>query len=90
MRTSLNEIKQLEDFLLKKSSQDERLLLSAKFILDPELLEKLRWQKKTYELIREYGRLALRKEIEKVHQKLFLEEEHKGFKQKIMKLFSKR
>jgi len=90
MRTSLNELKQLEDFMLKKSSGEERLLLSAKFILDPGLLEKLRWQERTYELIKEYGRQKLRKEIENVHRKLFYEEEHSGFKQKILKLFSKR
>ena len=43
MRTSLNEIRQIEDYLLWKSPENE-LLFEAKKLLDPEWEEKVFWQ----------------------------------------------
>ena len=85
MRTSLNEIREIEEHLLKQHSPEEDLLFQARLILYPSLKEKVLWQQKVYELVRAYGRKKLREEIEEVHQKLFSAPEHKSFREKIFK-----
>ncbi|PWK80109.1 hypothetical protein LX99_00573 [Mucilaginibacter oryzae] len=90
MRTSLNEIKAIDDHLLKLSPPDEALLFEAKLIINPALREEVILQKQTLGLVVCYGRNALKTEIEAVHQKLFCQPEHSRFRQKIMRLFGKR
>lgn len=90
MRTSLIETEQIEAYLLQRSDTGESLVFEAKMLLDPELMEKAQWQQKTYSLIKLYGRDQLRQEIETVHQKLFTENQHQSFRQKIMSLFTKK
>ena len=85
MRTSLNETKQIDDYLFH--SVDVHLF-EAKLILQPALREKLQWQQRAYELVNMYGRQQLKAEIEAVHQKLFSEPEHRGFCRTIRAFFS--
>ena len=89
MRTSLIETEQIEAHLLRRSDTGEALVFEAKMLLDPELKEKAMWQQKTYHIVKLYGREQLRQEIEAVHQKLFSDDRHKSFRQKIMSLFIK-
>lgn len=89
MRTSLNEIKAIEQHLLQEAPPEDTLLFEANLILDPELKEKMQWQQKTYQVVHVYGRKQLKAEIELVHQKLFTEAKHRGFRQKVLSLFSK-
>lgn len=89
MRTSLIETEQIEANLLQRSDTGEALVFEAKMLLDPELKEKVQWQQRTYSLINLYGRNQLRQEIDAVHQKLFSQDQHKSFRQKIMSLFKK-
>ncbi|SEO13305.1 hypothetical protein SAMN05192574_105427 [Mucilaginibacter gossypiicola] len=90
MRTSLNEIKEIDDHVLKLAPPDEALLFEAKLIINPELKQQVVWHKQTLGLVQQYGRNNFRAEIEAVHQKLFNLPEHEGFRQKIMRLFRKR
>ncbi|HEY4194004.1 MAG TPA: hypothetical protein VGM63_00595 [Mucilaginibacter sp.] len=90
MRTSLIETEQIEAYLLKLSDPGDSLVFEARLLLDAELSEKVAWQKKTYSIVRIYGRDQLRKEIESVHQKLFTQPEHVSFSQKIRRLFTNR
>ena len=90
MRTSLIETQQIEAHLLQRSETGEALVFEAKMLFDPELKDKVLWQQKTYDLIKLYGRDQLRQEIETIHHKLFTENQHKNFRQKIMSLFSKK
>ena len=87
MRTSLNDIQQIEDYLLQYAGKTDRALFEARLILQPALQEDLVWQQKTYEAIKQYGRRRLKAEIESVHQQLFTEPEHLSFRRKIMALF---
>lgn len=89
MRTSLNEIKEMEAYIFYTLPKEDALLFDAKLILDNELHTKWLCQKKSYLLIREYGRKKLKEEIKAVHQKLFTEPEHDGFRKKIIRLFHK-
>jgi len=90
MRTSLNEIKAIDDHVLGHAAPDEALLFEAKLIINPELKQQVMWHKQTLSLVQQYGRNNFRAEIEAVHQKLFSQPEHEGFRKKIMRLFRKR
>lgn len=90
MRTSLNEIKEIDDHVLGQVAPDEALLFEAKLIINPSLKYKVMWHKQTLTLVQQYGRNSLKAEIETVHQKLFSLPEHEDFRQKIMRLFNKR
>ena len=89
MKTSLNDLRLIEDYLLTGFDPEENCLLEAKLILQPELREEVYWQDKTYQVIRDYGRNQLKKEIEKVHQALFDAPEHQNFRQRILSFFRK-
>jgi len=90
MRTSLRETEQIEAHILRLSEPGDTLVFEARLLLDAELKDKLLWQQKTYSLVRRYGREQLKGEIEAVHQKLFNNEKHTSFRQKIMRFFSKK
>jgi len=87
MRTSLNDTKLTDDYLLHYAGESDRALFEARLLLQPALRDNLLWQQKTYAIIRQYSRLQLKGEIESVHQLLFNEPEHISFRQKIMALF---
>jgi len=89
MKTLWNETRQIELHLSGKANAGDALLFEAQLILDPTLGDKVLWQKKTYAIIKDYGRLQLKTEIEEVHQKLFTADEHISFRQKIRRLFKK-
>jgi len=89
MRTSLNDIQQIDDYLLRYAGEADRALFEARLILQPALRESLLWQQKTYAIVRQYSRRQLKAEIETVHQHLFTEPEHISFRRKIMALFSR-
>jgi hypothetical protein len=90
MRTSLNDIQQIDDYLLKIAGKADSLVFEARLILQPALQENLLWQQRTYEIIRQYSRRQLKAEIAAVHQQLFTEPEHIPFRRKIMGFFSGR
>jgi hypothetical protein len=88
MRASLNDIEQIEEYIFENKQGEEAVLFEARLILQPELKERIVWQKKTYAVIREYSRIQLKKEIENTHRRLFHEPEHKSFRRKIENIFS--
>jgi hypothetical protein len=90
MRTSLNELKQAEDFLSGNMEPEEQVVFRAKLLIDPSLRVNVASQHKVYGLVRQYGRKKIREEIESVHQSLFREPSHKTFREKIYSLFLKR
>jgi hypothetical protein len=90
MRTSLLETEQIESHLKRTTEPGDALVFDARWLLEPALRDKARWQQKTYRIIRQYGREQLRGEIEAVHQQLFNDAAQQGFRQKIMRLFSKK
>ena len=90
MRTSLNNIAQAEQHLLKKSHAGSSLLFEAKMLIDDELSSNVAAQRQVYSLVKRYGRKQLIDEIEAVHQQLFNEPEHLSFSQKIARIFLNR
>ncbi|HYG38099.1 MAG TPA: hypothetical protein VD908_05745 [Cytophagales bacterium] len=87
MRTSLNDIKQIEAHLLSKMSNEDALLFEAQLLLDNQLKENLLWQQKTYALVKLYGRNKLKEELEQVHQQIF--NTQPTFRTRILSFFKK-
>jgi hypothetical protein len=90
MRTSLNNTKEVDDYVLNQSAPQDALLFEAKLIIDPELKYTVMWHKQTINMVNQYGRNNLRTMIENVHQQLFSQPQHQTFRQKILRLFYKR
>lgn len=87
MRTSLNEIKLIDEHLLNNGSTENRLLFDAMLILNPSLQEQVTWQQNAHVMVQQYSRRKLKAEIETVHQKLFNDNQHTSFRQKILRFF---
>lgn len=87
MRTLLNEVAAIENYLLNKNVPDEQLLFEAKLIIDPQLQEKVTAQRQTYQLVKQYGRKQLKAELEAVYKKLNTEPAHQSFMKKINRIF---
>ncbi len=87
MRTSLNEIQQIEAYLQGRLQPAEALLFRAKLLLDPALRLNLRGQKQAYLLLKRYHRHKLKKELSAVHEQLFNDPQKTAFQQEILHLF---
>jgi len=85
----LNEIKQIEDHLLRLAPPEDSLVFEAKMILDNDLHHRVLLQQQTYALVQQYGRKTLKAEIEAVHQQLFNNPAQHSFVNKIRSLFKK-
>jgi hypothetical protein len=89
MRTSLNEIKQIEDHLLRLAPPEDSLVFEAKMILDNELHQRVLLQQQSYALVQQYGRKQLKAEIEAIHQQIFSNPTQQSFVNRIRSLFKK-
>jgi len=87
MRTSLSEIRQIDEYLFNQAAAGDALVFNARLVLDPELKYKVLWQKKAHFFVQQYSRKKLRDEIEAVHQQLFSGPAHRSFRQRILSLF---
>jgi hypothetical protein len=87
MRTSLNEMQEIEDHLFQKLNGEDEFLFRANLLLNKGLTENVECQRKAYRLVHVYGRKQLKQEIEAVHQNLFTQPEHLSFRKKIFALF---
>jgi hypothetical protein len=88
MRTSLNDIKQTEDFIFQKVMGLNSLLFEAKLLTDPALRMNVNLQKRIYSLVRIFHRRKLKQQMEQVHQRLFNDPRKHEFQQKIFQLFN--
>jgi hypothetical protein len=87
MKTSLNELRNIEAYVLKEMSPQEQVLFEARMLLQPELHKNVAFQKQTYNLIRNYSRNKLKAEIEAAHQQLFSQPKYNRFREYIASLF---
>lgn len=87
MRTSLNRIKETEDFLSGVMEPQDKLLFRARLLLDPVLRINTALQKQAYALIRSYGRKKLRREIGEAHQNIFTDPAKAKYRRDIYRMF---
>lgn len=81
MRTSLNNIKSIEEYLFGDMSPEDALLFE---LLHTDLIDDMKHQQHAYSLIRQYSRQQLKAEIVAVQETL----QHQGFMERIKKLFT--
>jgi len=89
MKTSLNKLQLIEDYLLKRATPAQQLLWEARLLLDPALRDDTYWQQRAYRIVREYGRQQQRRKLEEVHTALFKDVRYRGFREKVLGLFKK-
>jgi hypothetical protein len=89
MRTSLNNIQAIDDYLLGSMAPGDALLFEAKILLNNDLRDDVQTQQNTYSIIRQYGRQSIRAEIIAVQQALTTAPQHRSFMQRIKNIFSK-
>jgi hypothetical protein len=89
MRTSLNNIKAIEDHLFGYNAPGDALVFEARLILSSSLRDEVQQQQNTYKVIRQYSRKQLKAEIAAVQEKLTTQPAHQGFMQRIINLFKK-
>jgi len=87
MRTSLNDVRQTEQYLNGQLTPEEVLVFEAKLLTNPILKLNMLFQKKVYLIVAMYHRKKLKEEAEVVHQRLFNDTNKKDFQQNIYSLF---
>jgi hypothetical protein len=88
MRTSLNNIRQTEDYLKGQMEPVEALLFKARLLTNPLLRMNVRLQQKAYSLISFFHRNQLKQEVNAVHEQLFNDPEKEAFRQQISHIFN--
>lgn len=89
MRTSLNNIKAIDDYLLGRMTPGDTLLFEANMLLNSDLVNDLKHQQITYSIIRQYSRQNIKAELMAVQETLATAPQHRGFMQHIANLFKK-
>ncbi|HEY0652398.1 MAG TPA: hypothetical protein VGD65_04680 [Chryseosolibacter sp.] len=89
MRTSLNKIQTIEDFLTGSMEAEDRLVFEATILVDKSLADEVSLQRATYCHIRSYGREQLRNELDTIHHKLMNNQSDRTFRDLIFSIFQK-
>jgi hypothetical protein len=89
MRTSLDNIKAIDDYLLGRMAPGDSLLFEANMLLNSDLIDDIEHQQNTYAVIRQYSRRKIKDEIMAVQETLAGTPQHRGFMQRITNLFKK-
>lgn len=88
MRTSLNEIRQIEKSLQGELAPENKLVFEARALVNSSLLINIFWQKRIYELLKYYHRKKLKEKAEQIHQRVFSDPSKVSFRKNILQLFS--
>jgi hypothetical protein len=89
MRTSLNNTKIIDDYLLDHMDPGDAVLFQAQMLLSTALTENVLIQQQTYAVIKQYSRKKIKAEIIAVQAQLATEPQHRSFMQSISNLFKK-
>ena len=87
MKTSSNNTRLIENYLLGKLSPGDKLLFEVRLLLDRKLRIDLYFQKEAYALVKMYHREKLKEELDMLHQQLFNDPDKIVFQQNIYQLF---
>jgi hypothetical protein len=87
MRTSLNEIRQIEEHLTGTSPAEESVVFNARLIISPLLRLNTALQRKAYTLAKHYARKKLKSDLEAIHEKLFQDPAKADFRKSVTQWF---
>jgi hypothetical protein len=88
MRTSLNDIQQIEKYIHQELPIEDALVFEAKAIISPSLRKNIFLQNKIHDLLRHYHRRKIKNEIEKIHHLVFHDPANTSFRKNILQLFT--
>jgi hypothetical protein len=90
MRTSLNNIREIERYVEGTMEPNEILFFEEKMRCDPSLKVNVSLHEKVLAFIRMYHRKKLKTELEEVHQRLFNDPARVTFRESVMRIFRPR
>lgn len=73
MRSELNEVYLIDQYLLGRLSKEEEQVFETNLLLDEAIAEKLEAQRIAHRLIRSYARKEERRQLEEIYQLLLKE-----------------
>lgn len=85
MRKSLREIEQIERYLNGRIAAEEHQAFEVRRLCDAGLQEQIEQQQRSYDLIREYGRRRMQRELDAVYHRLM---RRPAFRERIRRIFS--
>jgi len=85
MRSDLNEMVRIDQYLLRQCSEEEKRHFEAQLLMSETLSEKVEAQRLTHRLIRLYGRQKERSRIEGIYRQLL---EEPAFARQLKTIFS--
>ena len=88
MRTSLNNIQLIEQYLGDELSVPERLLFEARMLTNPALRLDVWLQKKVLKLVGLYHREQIRKKVRTHHDEFFHNPDNAGYRKRVVDLFN--
>jgi hypothetical protein len=88
MRTSLNEIKDIERYLEKDFAPEESLLFEAKLLTQPGLHLHTQLQRRIVSLVKIFHRKKMKQDLEQIHQRLFTDPSRQPFQQIVQQYFN--
>lgn len=89
MRTSLNNIKAIDDYHFGRMTPGDALLFEANILLNKDMNNDIQHQQRTYAIIRQYSRQKIKEEIVAVQNVFTTAPQHRSFMQRIANLFKK-
>lgn len=87
---TLNEIKDIENYLFDKLKTPAKLVFEARLLINPILKRNAELQQRLYSIVRLSGRRKIKSEVEQTHQHIFSDPEKLIFQQSIYQLFPKK
>lgn len=88
MRTSLNEIKEIEQHLMGNTPSDVALVFEAKVLTQPALRMHVHLQQKISRLVKLFHRKRMKQDLDKMHDQIFTDPLKSKFRQQITQLFN--
>ena len=89
MRTSLNEIKEIEAYLNDTLTARQRLVFEARMIISRTLSRNVMFQKKVNAIVQYHFRNGLKEKFNSFHDQLFEQPSNAAFKAQVMELFKR-
>lgn len=88
MRTLLNEIATIDEYLLGRMTDYEARAFEAKMRLNDHFRNDVEHQRNTHLIISQYGRNCIKREIQSVQARYMDAPQHRSIINRIIKLFS--
>jgi hypothetical protein len=89
MRTSLNEIKLIEDYLTDQLDVQARLMVEGRIIADNSFRTNVNLQRIVYSLLEAYSLRRIKEEAKEIHMRL-VNSPDKDFNKGVQQIFQKR